>query len=80
LWEITSILRGSSAAWNHNFNLIGVSLTMPFIMPNWQFVEIIAPDDLVREAQTWVSGGVQVLGGCCGLGPQHVSALTKAFA
>ncbi len=51
-----------------------------FIMPNWQFVEIIAPDDLVREAQTWVSGGVQVLGGCCGLGPQHVSALTKAFA
>lgn len=51
-----------------------------FIMPNWQFVEIIAPDDLVREARAWVSGGVQVLGGCCGLGPQHVSALTKAFA
>ncbi len=51
-----------------------------FIMPNWQFVDIIAPDDLVREAQTWVSGGVQVLGGCCGLGAQHISALTKAFA
>jgi len=51
-----------------------------FIMPNWQFVEIIAPDDLVREAQTWVSGGVQVLGGCCGLGPRHIGALTKAFA
>ena len=50
-----------------------------FIMPNWQFVEIIAPDDLVREARAWVSGGVQVLGGCCGLGPQHVKALTKAF-
>jgi homocysteine S-methyltransferase len=51
-----------------------------FIMPNWQFVEIIAPDDLIREAQAWVSGGVQVLGGCCGLGPQHVRALKRAFA
>ncbi len=29
MWKITSILRGSSAAWNHNFNLIGVSLTKP---------------------------------------------------
>ncbi len=51
-----------------------------FIMPNWQFVDVIAPDDLVREAQTWVNGGVQVLGGCCGLGPQHVRALKNAFA
>ena len=51
-----------------------------FIMPNWQFVEIIAPADLVREAQAWVGDGAQVLGGCCGLAPQHVSALTKAFA
>jgi homocysteine S-methyltransferase len=51
-----------------------------FVMPNWQFVEIIAPDDLVREARAWVSSGVRVLGGCCGLGPQHVSALARAFA
>ena len=51
-----------------------------FVMPNWQFVEIIAPDDLVREARAWVSHGVRVLGGCCGLGPQHVSALARAFA
>ncbi len=51
-----------------------------FIMPNWQFVDVIAPDDLVREAQEWVSDGVQALGGCCGLGPQHVSALKRAFA
>jgi homocysteine S-methyltransferase len=51
-----------------------------FIMPNWQFVDVVDPDDLVGEAQTWVSDGVQVLGGCCGLGPQHVSALREAFA
>jgi methionine synthase I (cobalamin-dependent) len=49
-------------------------------MPNWQFVDVVAPDDLVREALNWVDDGVQVLGGCCGLGPQHVSALREAFA
>ena len=51
-----------------------------FIMPNWQFVDIIAPDDLVREAAAWVEAGVQLLGGCCGLGPAHVAALAEAFA
>ena len=51
-----------------------------FIMPNWQFVDVVDPEDLVREAQPWVSDGVQLLGGCCGLGPQHVSALREAFA
>ncbi len=50
-----------------------------FVMPNWQFVFVIAPDDLVREARAWVNLGVQVLGGCCGVGPQHADALQKAF-
>lgn len=51
-----------------------------FVMPNWQFVDIIAPPDLVREAQAWAAAGVQLLGGCCGLGPPHVAALKDAFA
>ncbi len=50
-----------------------------FIMPNWQFVDVIEPADLVREAQAWVDQGVQLLGGCCGLGPKHVTALKEAF-
>lgn len=52
-----------------------------FTMPNWQFVDVIAPDDLVKKARTWVDGkGVRLLGGCCGLGPSHISALRDAFA
>lgn len=49
-----------------------------FTMPNWQFVDIIAPDDLVTRARGWVDQGVTVLGGCCGLGPEHIAALSKA--
>ena len=44
-------------------------------MPNWQFEEIIAPVDLRAFAEDWVASGVQVLGGCCGLSPEHIAAL-----
>ena len=50
-----------------------------FVMPNWQFVDIIEPDDLVNKARTWVDSGVQILGGCCGLGVPHIQALKAAF-
>jgi hypothetical protein len=34
--ENTGILRSPSEAWNHKFNLIGVSLTKPFLEMNWR--------------------------------------------
>ena len=50
-----------------------------FVMPNWQFVDIIEPDDLVQEARGWVASGAQIIGGCCGLGVPHIRALKAAF-
>ena len=44
-------------------------------MPNWNFVDVISPEDLVAEANIWVKNGVRLLGGCCGLGPDHIKAL-----
>ena len=46
-----------------------------FKMPNWQFEDVIAPDDLRGFAAGWVENGVRVLGGCCGLTPAHIAAL-----
>ena len=46
-----------------------------FTMPNWNFVEVIEPADLLAEARGWVAQGVQIVGGCCGLGPEHIRAL-----
>ena len=51
-----------------------------FTMPNWHFVDIIAPDDLVSEARRWRASGVQLIGGCCGIGPEHIKALSAALA
>ena len=51
-----------------------------FTMPNWQFVDVMSPEDLVAEAKKWVVQGVRLIGGCCGLGPEHIRALNAARA
>ena len=48
-----------------------------FIMPNWQFVDIISPEDYAAEAQKWVEMGAQIIGGCCGIGPNHIRLLKE---
>jgi homocysteine S-methyltransferase len=47
-----------------------------FKMPNWQFVDIMPPADFAELACRWVESGVQIVGGCCGIGPEHIAAMT----
>ena len=44
-------------------------------MPNWQFVDVMAPERLADFAAVWISEGAQIVGGCCGLGPEHIAAI-----
>lgn len=46
-----------------------------FVEPHWQFVDIIGTEDLVDAARGWVDHGAQLIGGCCGLDSEHISAL-----
>ncbi len=46
-------------------------------MPHWQFEHIISPEDFLSEAQQWVRMGVQLIGGCCGIGPDHIRLLKE---
>ena len=50
-----------------------------FVEPHWQFVDIIEPDDLLVEARSWRDAGVRIFGGCCGLGVEHIEALTSGL-
>jgi S-methylmethionine-dependent homocysteine/selenocysteine methylase len=50
-----------------------------FTMPNWQFVDIIPVPAFVELAKAWAERGVTILGGCCGIGPDHIKALADAF-
>jgi methionine synthase I (cobalamin-dependent) len=50
-----------------------------FEPPNWKFDASFTPEDLVANAQRWVERGVLVVGGCCGLGPAYIRALSAEF-
>jgi S-methylmethionine-dependent homocysteine/selenocysteine methylase len=51
-----------------------------FDPPDWQFDESFTPDDLVAHARRWVERGARIVGGCCGLGPAYIRALSAEFA
>lgn len=48
-----------------------------FVMPNWQFTDMISPEDFARRAREWLDLGARVIGGCCGIGPDHIRALKE---
>ena len=47
--------------------------------PNWTFVDEISPEYFWGEAQAWIEGGAQVIGGCCGTGPEHIRAVAEGL-
>jgi S-methylmethionine-dependent homocysteine/selenocysteine methylase len=51
-----------------------------FAMPEWQFVDIIPESEYVDLARQWTAAyGLSMIGGCCGIGPSHIVALSQAF-
>ncbi len=50
-----------------------------FKSPDWEFVDVIPPADLVRKSQDWHKLGATIFGGCCGIGPEHIAALSRSF-
>ena len=73
--EITPALQVVKESWSGPIGAYAHS--GDFIMPNWQFIDMISPEDYAAEAQTWVEMGVQVIGGCCGIGPAHIKRLKE---
>ena len=48
-----------------------------FEMPDWRFVDVIAPDRLENFFSSWINVGAQVIGGCCGLTVDHIHAASR---
>ena len=51
-----------------------------FEMPGWRFVDIIPPEQYGVFVRQWLASGVQMVGGCCGLGLPHIKEAAKAVA
>ena len=45
--------------------------------PNWKFVDDMRPSDYLKNAKNWVRDGAQIIGGCCGIGPDFIETLSE---
>ena len=44
-----------------------------------QFDEVCSTDEFVAAAALWRNQGVEIIGGCCGIGPVHIEAANAIF-
>ena len=49
-----------------------------FESPDWNFNNIITPNRLEEFFSNWLDEGATILGGCCGLGLDHINAAVSA--
>lgn len=46
--------------------------------PDWIFEEVCSPNAYAAEVERWITEyGVQIVGGCCGTGPEHIRILKE---
>lgn len=46
-----------------------------YIGGNWIFEGTISPADYANHSDRWLNRNVQVIGGCCGIRPDHIAAI-----
>lgn len=39
----------------------------------WRQDDVISPEEFARETLEWIERGARIVGGCCGVGPQHIN-------
>jgi S-methylmethionine-dependent homocysteine/selenocysteine methylase len=47
--------------------------------PNWVF-DGLTPAEYLEQAITWADHGARLIGGCCGVGPEHIRMLADRLA
>ncbi len=48
-----------------------------WVSPNWDFDKVIQPRQLKSFAEKWIKEGVNIIGGCCGLSPNHIREIAQ---
>ena len=47
--------------------------------PNWAFVDQVSPEVYLADARRWVEAGATIVGGCCGVGVEHIRAVAEGL-
>ncbi len=48
-----------------------------YVDGDWVFDSVVSPDGYRAHAQRWFERGIRLIGGCCGIGPDHIRALAS---
>jgi len=51
-----------------------------YLDPGWKFDERVSPEDYGLLTRHWRQEGAQIVGGCCGVTPEHIAAAKQALA
>ncbi|WP_425091869.1 homocysteine S-methyltransferase family protein [Tropicimonas sp. S265A] len=71
--DIDACLDVVAAHWN---GMVGVyAHSGAFVDGKWIFEDTISPGDYATASAGWLERGVQILGGCCGIRPDHMEAV-----
>jgi S-methylmethionine-dependent homocysteine/selenocysteine methylase len=47
-------------------------------MWRWRWERDIPPEDMAEHAQGYAAEGFNIIGGCCGVRPDHIAAIARA--
>jgi S-methylmethionine-dependent homocysteine/selenocysteine methylase/SAM-dependent methyltransferase len=50
-----------------------------YLDPGWKFDDEVEPQSYARLALEWRAEGAQIVGGCCGVTPEHIAAAQQAL-
>ena len=48
-----------------------------FEKPMWKSIDNVSPSYYHDQAKSWILNGAQIIGGCCGVGPDLIEAISK---
>ena len=51
-----------------------------YLDPGWQFDDQIDPEGYAKLSSEWREEGAQIIGGCCGVTPDHIAAVREKLA
>jgi len=61
--------------------LLAYAETGKLILPEWRYHEVSTPVEYARNIDGWIRAyGVQIVGGGCGTGPEHIRALKQVLS
>ena len=73
--DVDACLDIVEAHWNGH---VGVyAHTGDFVDGDWVFDSIISPEDYAAAARRWLDRDINVIGGCCGIWPEHIEAVVN---